>query len=129
LSEPPSVLIIEDEYLLAFDLEEALTRAGFAADVVPSGEEALTRFIGGTIAYRALLTDVHLRGSMSGWEVARRIRERQPAIPVVYATAAAIQEWAWQGVPNSVFIPKPFLMTRLVAAIANLLNIGTPPTA
>jgi DNA-binding response OmpR family regulator len=113
----------------AFDLEEALTRAGFAADVVSSGEEALTLFVGGIIPYRALPTDIRLRGRMSGREVARRIRERQPAIPVVYATAALAEEWASQGVPNSIFIPKPFPMARLVSAIANLLNVGTPRTA
>jgi len=47
LSELRSVLLVEDEYFLAADLEEALTDAGFATDVVSSGEEALTLFAGG----------------------------------------------------------------------------------
>ena len=130
MSEPPAVLVVEDEFYLAADIEEALTDAGFAIyDVVHSGEEALTLIDGGTITYRALVTDVRLSGSVSGWDVSRRIREREPAFPVVYVTNAPAKEWASQGVPNSILISKPFVRARLVAAVANLLNIGTPRTA
>jgi len=124
------VLVVEDEYYLAADIEEALTDAGFAIyDVVSSGEEALTLIDGGTITYRALVTDVRLSGSVSGWDVSKRIREREPAFPVVYVTSAPAEEWASHGVPNSIYISKPFVKARLVAAVANLLNIGTPRTA
>lgn len=76
VSELPSVLVIEDEYLLQADLEKVLTEAGFASKIVSSGEEALTLFMGGTVNCSALITDVRLRGRMSGWEAAKRIRER-----------------------------------------------------
>jgi DNA-binding response OmpR family regulator len=123
------VLVVEDEFYLAADIEEALIDAGFAYDVVSSGEEALTLINGGTITYRALVTDVRLRGSVSGWDVSRRIREREPAFPVVYVTNAPAEEWASHGVPNSTLISKPFSRGRLVAAVANLLDIGMPPAA
>ena len=129
LSEPPSVLVVEDEYFLAADLEQALTDAGFVTDIVWSGEEALTLFIGGTITHRALVTDARLRGSVSGWEVARRIRKREPAFPVVYVTSAPAEEWVSEGVANSILISKPFAVARLVTAVANLINIGTAATA
>jgi CheY-like chemotaxis protein len=106
LSEPRSVLVVEDEYLLATELKETLTHAGFATDIVSSGEEALTLFNGAN-PYRALATDVCLRGSVSGWELAKRIRKREPALPIVYVTSASAAEWALQGVPNSVLISKP----------------------
>ena len=125
-----SVLLVENEYFLAADLEEALTDAGFATDVVSSGEEALTLFAGGgAVNYKVLVTDIRLHGSVNGWEVARRIRERDPAFPVVYVTSSPAKEWASQGVPNSMLISKPFEIARLVAAVANLLNIGVPPSA
>jgi hypothetical protein len=66
LSQPPSILVVEDEYLLAADLEQVLTDAGFVTEIVSSGEKALTLLTGGTITHRALVTDVHLRGSVSG---------------------------------------------------------------
>ena len=127
MSELPLVLIIEDEYWLQADVEQALTDAGFASEAVFSGEEALTRFAAGDKNYKALVTDVGLRGGLNGWEVARRIREKDHSFPVVYVTAYD-RDWASQGVPNSIFIPKPFARAQLVTAVSNLLNIGTPPT-
>jgi DNA-binding response OmpR family regulator len=123
------VLVVEDEYFILADLEETLIDAGFAVRIASSGEDALTLFIGDTVAYKALVTDVGLRGSVSGWDLARRIREREPAFPIVYVTSVPGGEWASQGVPNSILISKPFGRARLVTAVANLLDIGTPPKA
>ena len=125
LSERPSVLVIEDEYFLQADLEKVLTDAGFGTEIVASGEEALTLFIGGTISCNALITDVRLSGRLSGWDVARRIREKEAAFPVIYVTAYSAEEWTAQGVPNSILIPKPFAPAQLVTALSNLLNAGS----
>jgi hypothetical protein len=50
------------------------------------------------------------------------------AFPVVYMTGAAADEWAIQGVPNSILLAKPFAPAQLVTAISNLLNAGTAAT-
>jgi DNA-binding response OmpR family regulator len=123
----PLVLVIEDEYLLRADLEQALAKSGFASETVPSGEEALNLFIGGVKDYKALVTDVNLGRGLTGWDVARRIRQRDPAFPIVYVTGAG-DDWPWQGVPNSILILKPFAPAQLATAVSNLLNIGTTPT-
>jgi DNA-binding response OmpR family regulator len=109
-------------------VEDALTEGGFEADILSSGEEALTLFKGENKNYKALVTDVNLKGTLNGWEVARQIREIDPAFPVVYMTGAAAQEWASQGVPNSILLEKPFAPAQLVTAVSQLLNMS-PPTA
>jgi hypothetical protein len=58
VSELPLILVIEDEYFLQADLEKALTEAGFATDIVSSGEEALTLLMGGLKRPNVLITDV-----------------------------------------------------------------------
>jgi DNA-binding response OmpR family regulator len=83
-------------------------------------------FKSGSKNYRALVTDVNLKGRLSGWEVARQIREKDPAFPVVYMTGAAGDGWASRGVPNSILLQKPFAPAQLVTAVSNLLNTGTP---
>lgn len=128
LSGRRSVLVVEDEYFLQADLEKALTDAGFAVESVASGEDALALLIGGNTTYAALVTDVRLRGTLTGWDVARRIRERDPLFPVVYVTGSSAEEWASQRVPNSILVSKPLGAARLVAAVATLLNHRTPPT-
>jgi DNA-binding response OmpR family regulator len=66
--------------------------------------------------------------ALSGWEVAKRVREIDPGYPVIYMTGAAGDEWASRGVPYSVLLQKPFAPTQLVTAVSNLLNTGTPTT-
>jgi CheY-like chemotaxis protein len=62
---------------------------------------------------------------MDGWEVARRVREIDPGCQIVYMTGAAADQWASQGVPNSIHLESPFAPAQLVTAISNLLNTGT----
>jgi len=77
------------------------------------------------IKYRALVTDVVLKGRMDGWEVARQSREIDPAFPIVYITGAAVRRWPSRGVPNSILLEKPFAPAQLVTAVSQLLNAGT----
>ena len=128
VEELPAILVIEDEYALQDIVEEALTDGGFATDILSSGEEALTLFRGGLKNYKALVTDVNLKGGISGWDVARQIREADPGCPVVYMTGAAADEWASQGVPNSILLKKPFAPAQLVTAVSQLLNSAPPAT-
>ncbi len=124
MTDSPFILVVEDEFFLQADLENALTVGGFATEVVSSGEEALTLLM--TKRHDALVTDVKLAGAVSGWEVARQIREKDPSFPVIYVTAYE-KDWAANGVPNSVLIPKPFRSAKLVAAVSSLLNQRTAP--
>ena len=124
MEELPVILVVEDEYPLQGVVEEALIDGGFEADILSSGEEALTLFKGRTKNYKALVTDVNLKGRMSGWQVARQVREIDPGCPVVYMTGAAADEWASHGVPNSILLQKPFAPAQLVTAVSQLLNTG-----
>lgn len=128
MSESPLILVVEDEYQLQGIVEAALIDGGFATDILSSGEEALTLFRGRIKNYRALVTDVGLKGSMSGWDVARQVREMDPQFPVIYMTGAAADEWPSRGVPNSVLLQKPFAPAQLVTAVSQLLNTGTAAT-
>jgi DNA-binding response OmpR family regulator len=93
------ILVIEDEYPIQGIVEDVLTDGGFASDILSSGEEALTLFRGGLKNYRALVTDVVLKGRLNGWEVAAQIREADPGFPVVYMSGAHAYEWASKGFP------------------------------
>ena len=128
VSELPVILVIEDEYPLQEIVEDALTSGGFAADILSSGEEALTMFKGRRKEYKALVTDVALKGRLNGWEVAAQLREVDPQLPVIYTSGAHADEWASKGVPNSIMLTKPFAPAQLVTAVSQLLN-AVPPAA
>jgi DNA-binding response OmpR family regulator len=122
----PVVLVVEDDHAIQTMVETALTDAGFDPAVAPSGEEAVTLLKAMKSKYRALVTDISLRGTMDGWEVAHQAREIDPGFPIIYMSGQSAADWAVKGVPNSIMLEKPFAPAQLVAAIANLLNSGTP---
>jgi DNA-binding response OmpR family regulator len=123
----PTILIVEDDALIQGIVEDALKEGGFETAVAPSAEEAITLLQGKVMSYRALVTDINLKGRMSGWEVAKQAREIDPGFPIVYMTGAAANEWSSRGVPNSILLEKPFAPAQLVTAVANLLNV--PPSS
>ena len=74
------------------------------------------------------MTDISLRGKIDGWEAAQQARKIDPQFPIIYVSGANAADWASKGVPNSIMLEKPFAPAQLVAAIANLLNSGSPIT-
>ncbi|HKS18022.1 MAG TPA: response regulator [Bradyrhizobium sp.] len=122
MADSPIILVIEDDRLVQSMIDEILTRSGFDTAIAPSGEEAITLLRGKSIPYRALISDINLRGKADGWEVARVAREIDPEFPVIYITSAAGHDWASKSVPGSVLLLKPFTPARLVGALSRLLD-------
>ncbi|MET3840410.1 response regulator [Bradyrhizobium sp. OAE829] len=123
------ILVIEDDPAVQALIDEALCEGGYEPALAASGEEAVTLLKGRQLPYRALVSDINLRGRIDGWEVARAAREIDPNFPVVYITGAVADQWPVRGVPNSLLLIKPFAAAQLVTAISNLLNTpGPSPT-
>ena len=127
-SELIVILVVEDDQLIQGMVMDALSEGGFEAAVAQSGEEAITQLEGARTDYRALITDINLLGRLDGWGVAKRARELNPDIPVIYMTGLAADDWASRGVPNSLLLQKPFAPAQIITAVAQMLN-STPPTA
>ena len=82
-----SILIVEDETIVAEDLAKKLRRLTYTvAGVTGSGEEALT--LARDLRPSLVLMDIRLAGDMDGIEAAERIR-REFDLPVVYLTASS----------------------------------------
>lgn len=105
-SHPIRILFVEDEFLISEWVAEALTEQGFAVDAVSNASDALEHLAAGSVDI--LFTDVNLPGSMDGAALARRARELQPALPVVYASARMSLRDPDLRVPGSIFVPKPY---------------------
>lgn len=85
-----TVLVVEDERIVARDLQQRLTSQGFSVpEIASSGEEALRK--AAAVRPQLVLMDIHLSGPMDGIEAARLIKE-QFKIPVLFLTAFGDQE-------------------------------------
>ncbi|QHP74168.1 response regulator transcription factor [Bradyrhizobium sp. LCT2] len=116
--DQPSILVVEDDY----QLQGIASARGIPRQHRGDAEEALTLFTGNPGAHRALVADINLRGRLSGWDAARRLREIVPYLPVPYMTGAAGEQWPSQRVPGSI-LAKPFAPAQQVAAVSQLLIV------
>ena len=126
--ELPIVMIVENDLAIQALVDEALIEAGFETAIAASAEEAVPLLKGKVANYKALVTDINLKGLMNGWEVAKAARVIDPAFPIVYMTGAAAGDWASHGVPNSILLEKPFAPAQLMTAVSQLMTMGSPHT-
>ncbi len=106
------VLFVEDEVVLRMSTTDMLERLGCSVAGVGSGEAALDLLARGE-GFDLLLTDVGLPG-MSGEELAAKVRENYPSLPVVIASGygrSGMQAERMQ------FISKPYSSIDLQQAL------------
>src|SRR4051794_22059352 len=116
------VLLVEDEFLIAAMLEDALSEAGFEVVSVQDGAKAMAELEADASRFRAVITDIRMGKGPDGWEIARHARELVPGIPVIYVSADSGSDWTSKGVPKSVLIGKPFAPAQVMIALATLVN-------
>jgi CheY-like chemotaxis protein len=87
VSDRRSVLIVEDEPLIAMMLEDFLLSLGHeVAGICESVEEALARIDEG--GFDVAIVDVHLKGGEQVWPVADRLAEK--SIPYCFSTGGHV---------------------------------------
>jgi CheY-like chemotaxis protein len=120
------ILIVEDERLIAVDLQRRLTRLGYTVvALAASGLEAIQKAL--ALHPDVVLMDIRLQGDMDGVEAAQQIHV-SATIPVVFMTAyvdehtqqraRAISPWGC--------LYKPFTPHQVQSAVEHILS-GHPP--
>src|SRR5262245_43610924 len=111
------ILVVEDQRLIAADIENTLKKLGYiVVDNVSSGEDAISR--SDQLRPELVLMDVRLGGEMDGVQAAEIIRDRFN-VPVVYLTAYADEETILLAKKTTPFgyLVKPFNERELRATI------------
>ena len=119
---PPCVLIVEDEALLALELEDVMTGLGFyVSGLAPTPDRA--RWLAKSDAPDIVLMDVCLEGGREGIETARWLRE-MCGTEVVFVTGhtdAKTLERIHERVPGAQVLSKPVSHKRLEEAVTAFL--------
>ena len=111
------VLVVEDEFLLRYEIADVLREAGCAVVECTSGEEAVA-LCRSKAPIDVLFTDINLGGSVSGWEVAERFRMDRPDGAVLYTSADSVDRK--RGFTDGVFVSKPYLHGDILSACERL---------
>jgi len=109
----PEVFIVEDEGIIALDLQFKLKNLGYEVlRTASSGKEAL-RLMGEKLPALVLM-DIVLQGSMDGIETTREIKKKYD-VPVVYLTASSDTSTLHRSLETNPagYIHKPFNETNL----------------
>ena len=117
MSSPARILVVEDEFAVAMELEDHLDTLGYTVvDHVMTGAEAVDR--AAATDPDLVLMDVRLDGPMDGVEAAQTIRASAP-IPVVFVTAYSDDETLQRATdtPPFGYVVKPFGERELYATL------------
>ena len=113
---PTRLLVVDDEDFVRDLLREILECENCEVCVAASGSEALSVF--GEMEFDGVFTDIGMPG-MSGWELAREIRQRDKRIPIAVITgwgeAVASHEQKAAGVDW--VVAKPFTADRIAELV------------
>jgi GAF domain-containing protein len=82
------VLVVDDEERVAAVLGDMLTSLGHRVEVASTGREAIERF--DAEGFDLVLTDLAMP-EMTGWEVARAIKDRAPAVRIVLVSGFGVE--------------------------------------
>jgi DNA-binding response OmpR family regulator len=118
----PTILLIEDEFLIRELLATEFAEVGFAIVAAGDGDGAVAELEKNANRFTAVITDIKLGKGPNGWDVARRARELVPDMPVVYITGDSIHEWSSRGVPDSAVIAKPFKVMQVSSTVSTLIT-------
>ncbi len=130
LDEPPvqsqpslqhkRVLVVEDNPEVGGFIAQILEDHGYRVFWASSGEEALLQLTNDDEHFDAVFSDVLMPG-MGGLELARILRERYPALPVILTSgySDAIAEGGHQGFA---LLPKPYSAEQVCQALGDVLK-------
>ncbi len=117
------ILIAEDDAILSEGLCRSLRQAGYSVDCVKDGEAADTAL--STSEFDLLVLDIGLP-RLNGFEVLRRLRARNNALPVLILTALDGVNDRVRGLDLGAddYLAKPFALAELEARVRALTRRG-----
>lgn len=119
------ILVVEDERMLAADLQRALQGSGHVVDHAADGEAAW--FLGDTESYDLVVLDLGLP-KLEGLQVLKRWRTNLRTMPVLVLTARDSWTEKVEAIDAGAddYLTKPFHMAELLARVRALLRRQTP---
>jgi len=117
------ILVVDDEEMIRWSFEQALSDAGYLVDVAETGEEALDKFR--RRRFDLVMLDIRLPG-IDGVEVLRQIREIDKSALVIMITAHGGVESAVQCMKLGAFhyVQKPFDIEEVKLLVKQALELS-----
>ena len=125
------ILVVDDDPMVLRLVCATLKGAGYRPQPAADAAEALAAFARAAAdPFRLVLSDVRMP-RMGGLELARRLRERDPAVHVVFMSGQVGEDFPPSGPPagDVALVSKPFRPEGLLRAVRAALDGRTRPAA
>lgn len=120
-----SVLLVEDEFLIALDAEQILKDLGArSVEIISTFANAHER--AKDAAFDVVVLDVNLNGELS-FPIARILKDR--GVPVVFASGYQLSQRSPAGFEGSISVGKPYTAEGLKQALLRALGDGHASSA
>lgn len=126
-SNAPTILLVEDEPLIRLLSNDTLTDAGFHVMEAGNADEALI-MLQAKPQVAAIVTDVRMPGAIDGFGLAHLVANRWPHMGIVVSSAHVLPGEG--DLPDgSEFLPKPYQLSLLIAAVRKVVGQEVGPVA
>ena len=115
------ILVVEDDPVLRELARRVLTGAGYTVGVAKDPEEAIAHLANKAEPLDLLVTDVMMPG-MNGRDLASRLRESRPDLPVIFMSGYAGEVSDRHTLDGDPLLGKPFSPASLVSRVRAVLD-------
>jgi DNA-binding NtrC family response regulator len=121
----PRLVVVDDDVDIVQVLKLGLLRNGFSVEAFTNPQEALQSFKSNAESYCLVLSDIRMP-SISGIQLAKRVKEVNPNVKVVLMTAFEIRDSEFSKVFPSTqvdgFVQKPIGIKELTDKILSIIG-------
>ena len=117
------ILLADDSITIQKVVELTFSDGDYEVTAVNNGAKAVQKLA--EMRPDIILSDIIMPGGISGLELARKVRDRFPELPILLTTGYSEQVGGVHGFP---VLPKPYEMDSLVSAVRKLLKHELPPS-
>ena len=117
------ILVADDDEAILELILTILRDEGYRVTSAINGDVALVILQQG-LPFQLLITDIAMPGLLDGYALARKARELQPEMQIIYMTGfAGMASVRSRGAPYGQTITKPWTTQTLLAAVASVIRL------
>ncbi|OSQ44582.1 response regulator [Marivita geojedonensis] len=121
------VMIIEDEAIIAMDLEAIVTDMGHAVTGIARTADAAVSLYK-TEKPHLIMSDIQLADNSSGIDAVNKIIENDPDVPVIFITAFPERLLTGEGPEPAFLIAKPYTEDQVRSAVSQAMFFSSTET-
>lgn len=122
-ADNPTVLVIEDDWVINALLHDILESEGFQVFAVETADAAWRFLTEGSCKVDLIFADIHLPGPLNGIDLANLVHQRWPHLPIILSSGSRGHQPLKPGC-TPIFVAKPWHSLEIGSVCRRALAVG-----